>query len=207
MTAGRPALHPFVSEASLYSCLVTRHTGRAVRTSIERQVARCAGEVLTVLDFRNVAVIDFSCADEIVAKLAWVAVEQRREGGAKPIGPRRSFVLVRGLEEHHWDPIDSALRRRDLAVAAERSDGEPVLLGSVDEPEARLWHLVCEYERVTPAPLAGELGLPEREARSRLDGLHRRRLVLRQAGQYVSFRRLMVENSRRAGGRLESTPG
>lgn len=188
---------PLVSEASLFSYLVTRPTGRAVRTTIEEQVAGFEGEVLTVLDFRNVAVIDYSCADEVVAELAFISVGRPGALETGPSGPRRRFVLIRGLEAHHQDPIDSALRRRQLAVAAELADGQSVLLGDVDESEARLWRLVCERERIGPEPLAGELGLPEGEARLRLDGLYRRRLLLRRAGEYVSFRRVLSESARR----------
>lgn len=187
----RGGARPLVSEASLYSYLVTRPTGRAVRMSIEKQVARHDGEVLTVLDFRNVAVIDYSCADEVVAELAYLATARRESG------PKRRFVLIRGLEEHHEDPIDSALRRRALAVAAERSSGEPVLLGDVADLEAELWRLVCDQERVDPEPLDHELGLPAGEARSRLEELYRRRLLTRVAGEYVSFGRVLTESSER----------
>ncbi|TFG61608.1 MAG: hypothetical protein E4H28_08655, partial [Gemmatimonadales bacterium] len=63
-------LPPDVAIASLYQeFLVTRHTGRAVRLSIERLVDERSGPSLTVIDFRDVAVIDFSCADEVVARL------------------------------------------------------------------------------------------------------------------------------------------
>jgi hypothetical protein len=164
---------------------------------IEEQVASCEGEVLTVLDFKNVAVIDYSCADEVVAELAFIAVGRPTRLETDPGGPRRRFVLIRGLEAHHQDPIDSALRRRELAVAAELADGQSVLLGAVDESEVNLWRLVCERERIGPEPLAGELGLPEREARVRLDELYRRRLLLRRAGEYISFRRVLFESAGR----------
>jgi hypothetical protein len=61
---------PEIAVASLYQRnLVTRHTGRAVRLSIEGLVSELGATSLTVLDFGDVAVIDFSCADEVVAKL------------------------------------------------------------------------------------------------------------------------------------------
>ena len=53
----------------LYSNLVTRPTGAAVRTEIESQLAGVRGRTLTVIDFSNVNLLDSSCADEIVAKL------------------------------------------------------------------------------------------------------------------------------------------
>lgn len=203
MTTLRPGPDPLVSEASLFSYLVTRPTGRAVRMGIEEQVASCQGEVLTVLDFKDVAVIDYSCADEVVAELACIAVGRSARLEPHPGGPRRRFVLIRGLEAHHQDPIDSALRRRELAVAAELADGQSVLLGDVDESEEDLWRLVCERECIGPEPLAGELGLPEGEARVRLDELFRRRLLLRRAGEYISFRRVLFDS---AGRRNRLTP-
>ena len=53
----------------LYSNLVTRPTGAAVRTEIENLLAAWRGPSLTVIDFSHVNLLDFSCADEVVAKL------------------------------------------------------------------------------------------------------------------------------------------
>ena len=53
----------------LYSNLVTRPTGAAVRTQIERLLNEARERTLTVIDFSQVSMIDFSCADEVVAKL------------------------------------------------------------------------------------------------------------------------------------------
>ena len=53
----------------LYSNLVTRPTGAAVRTQIEALLADSRERSLTVIDFSHVGMIDFSCADEVVAKL------------------------------------------------------------------------------------------------------------------------------------------
>ena len=57
---------------SFYSNLVTRPTGRAVRMGVESQLADldpADKACLSVLDFSQVQVLDYSCADEIVAKL------------------------------------------------------------------------------------------------------------------------------------------
>jgi len=53
----------------LYSNLVTRPTGAAVRTQIEALLADSRERSLTVIDFSHVGMIDFSCADEVIAKL------------------------------------------------------------------------------------------------------------------------------------------
>ena len=53
----------------LYSNLVTRPTGAAVRTEIENLLSAWRGPSLTVIDFSHVNLLDFSCADEVVGKL------------------------------------------------------------------------------------------------------------------------------------------
>ncbi|HJX27424.1 MAG TPA: hypothetical protein VJ885_05895, partial [Thermoanaerobaculia bacterium] len=52
------------SITSLFSSLVTRPTGRAVRTGVESQIAEMEGErsvCLSVLDFSQARVLDYSC--------------------------------------------------------------------------------------------------------------------------------------------------
>lgn len=172
---------------SLYSYLVTRHTGRAVRLSIESQIAECEGQVVAVLDFQNVVVIDFSCADEVVAKLVHLAL----------VGERAAelFVLFRGVDEHHLDPIESALGRRSVAVSAERSSGEPFLLGATDGDVERAWVATCALGRATTGGVAERLGLSESETGVLLEDLHARRLVVRDddAEEYVSLQQLIRE--------------
>ena len=51
-----------------YSDLVTRATGRAVRSSIRQTIAGLEGGT-ALLDFSSVGLVDFSCADEVVAQL------------------------------------------------------------------------------------------------------------------------------------------
>src|SRR5690606_34547844 len=57
------------SVASLYSHLVTRPTGQALRIGIESQIAELGAICVSILDFTQVIVLDYSCADETVAKL------------------------------------------------------------------------------------------------------------------------------------------
>src|SRR4029077_5143668 len=53
----------------LYSNLVTRPTGAAVRGQIEEMLSVSGPRAVTVIDFSHVSMIDLSCADEVVAKL------------------------------------------------------------------------------------------------------------------------------------------
>lgn len=177
---------PFVSRARLFSYLVTRQTGRAVRLGIQRDIDGRNGQTLTLLDFRDVSVIDFSCADEVVAKLVRTSLQQCEGCGER-------FFLFAGMREHHMDPVESALVRRSLTVAAERAGGHPCLLGHSDPEIRRAWKLVAERCPLSPHALAPELGVSAVRAAAVLDRLHRRRLVVHRDGEYLSLRRAISD--------------
>lgn len=184
-----------VSRTDLYSCLVTRQTGRAVRLEIQDRLGGRGGPVVTVLDFSEVSVIDFSCADEVAAKLAGSAVRAR----GYPL--RELYVLFTGLDERHRDPVESALLRRNLAVAAERGDGTPLVLGELADGRRRVWEQLRREGSGSPAELARALQLEPDAVARRLRALHRRRLVLRRSGDFVSLRRAVERAARGPGGR------
>ena len=96
------------SVASLYSHLVTRPTGRALRLGIESQIGEIGDVCLSVLDFTQVLVLDYSCADEAVAKLI-----QRYQAADRPAD---AYFVARGLGEQHRDPIEEVLLRHHLAL-------------------------------------------------------------------------------------------
>lgn len=162
----------------LYSNLVTRPTGAAVRTQIEALLADSLERSLTVIDFSHVGMIDFSCADEVIAKLLlrYVAGD-----GAE----REAYFLFRGVTDDHWDAIETVLERHGLALVMETDDGVRVV-GIVNEGERVAWEKVYELGRTLPADLASALdSLPDDAARV-LDGLHRRRLLMRFDDCYVA---------------------
>jgi hypothetical protein len=100
--------------------LVTRPTGAAVRQRIEAALAG-SGATVAFLDFSQLDLIDFSCADEVVAKLLI------HTGPS----PERYLVLV-GLHDHQDEEIDHVLTRRNLAVLAFKDHASrPRLLGNV----------------------------------------------------------------------------
>jgi hypothetical protein len=163
----------------LYSNLVTRPTGAAVRAQIEALLADSRERSLTVIDFSHVGMIDFSCADEVVAKLLLRSVATERGG-------REAYFLFRGVTDHHWDPIEQVLERHRLALVLETDDGVARIVGMVDDEERDAWQKVYELGRTAPAELACVLGVDETGARTMLDGLHRRRLVMRTDQGYVA---------------------
>lgn len=166
-----PAGRPSVAVATLYQTyLVTRHTGRAVRLTIERMVEEASGPSLTVLDFSDVAVIDFSCADEVVARLLHDTL-------SRPGPPAPHYFVLDGLEDEHIDPVASALDRRGLAMAARTARRHAMLLGRA-EPEAKtVWRALTERGRACAAEIADCLRGDADACRSWLVRLEARRLL------------------------------
>ncbi len=171
------------SVTSLYSHLVTRPTGRAVRMAIEAQLAESGGRALSLIDLSEVRVLDFSCADEVVAKLLLRFREERD-------GPPAFFVF-RGVTEVHRDPIEAVLRRQTLAAVAQTGEGTYELLGTSSPEERRVWRAVEELGRVSAEGIDGVLSR-ERDLEV-LDGLADRHLVLRvpERGEYRALSALV----------------
>jgi len=80
--------------ATPYRILVTRATGALVRDRIELKLTQYNCNA-AVLDFREVDLLDLSCADEVVAKLL-------RSGQAK-------FVAIAGLHEDLREQVHEVL--------------------------------------------------------------------------------------------------
>ena len=125
--------------ASLYSHLVTRPTGRAVRLAIENRLRDLRRPVLSLVDLSSVSVLDFSCADEVVAKLL-LAAQTDSEG--------ETFVLFQGVREFHREPIEAVLERRGLRAVVQVDAGPTRLLGRVRTQEAALWFRLEEVGRI-----------------------------------------------------------
>ena len=162
----------------LYSNLVTRPTGAAVRTQIEALLADSRERSLTVIDFSHVGMIDFSCADEVVAKLLlrYVAAER---------ADREAYFLFRGVTDDHWDAIETVLERHGLALVLETAAGARIV-GMVNDGERVAWEKVYELGSARACDLASALGsLPDDAARM-LDALHRRRLLMRLDDGYIA---------------------
>jgi hypothetical protein len=169
------------SVASLYTHLVTRPTGRAVRLAIESRLAEAGEPSVSVVDFASVTILDFSCADEVVARLLRRYMAEDR--------PREAFFVFRGVQEWHREPIEVVLERQSLAAVAE-VDGEGLrLLGTADSREAAVWARMEELRTLEPGT-AGEL-FQEEEA-SVLSQLVSRRLVFRhQDGRHHALTHLL----------------
>jgi hypothetical protein len=161
----------------LYSNLVTRPTGAAVRTQIEALLSDSRERSLTVIDFSQVSMIDFSCLDEVVAKLLM------RYAADDP--PQEAYFLFRGVSEDHRDAIESVLERHGLALAIEEADGIS-LLGVLSDVERRAWRATYELGPVDVDDVASAIGADVAATQDSLDVLRRRRLVMRAEGKYMA---------------------
>lgn len=111
-----------------YADLVTRATGRAVREHIEQvYVADPAPDGVTRMDFTGVRCIDYSCADEIVAKL---------------LRDRIRVLVLRGCSEAHLEALGPVLEGHGLAALLEHADGTLDGLGPRATADALLEELV-----------------------------------------------------------------
>jgi hypothetical protein len=160
-------LHQLLREtvASPYRCLVTRPTGAAIRDRIERTIAE-SGCVTALLDFDDVELIDFSCADEVVAKLLLGA---RREG---------TYFVVRGLHRDQAEAVEHVLRHHGLAVAAVSAPSErPAVLGCADADAREAFGSVCEEGPADESALADRLGWARERASGAFEALTELRLA------------------------------
>jgi hypothetical protein len=159
----------------LYSNLVTRPTGAAVRTAIERQVEEVGEPVVTTIDFSQVSLLDFSCADEIVAKLLLRYAEAE--------GPR-GYLLFAGIQEDHLDPIETVLEHHNLALVS-WYEGTAELFGSVDRRERAHWEAVRDHGVASAEMVALRLGADPQESAEILERLRQRRLLMRREDGYM----------------------
>jgi len=153
--------------------LVTRTSGQVILKRIERDIGNeNNGEVIR-LDFSNIGVIDYSCADEIVAKL--ISRLLSSEYGDK-------YILLTGLNVNQKENIEVALERKDLSVMAEMRNGERTLLGKLNNYLKETLGLVEKKKKITARDLSGTMKIESNTSGTRLLNLHKKRLVKRVDG-------------------------
>lgn len=170
------------SVASLYAHLVTRPTGRAVRMAIETQLQGAPAPSLSLIDFSEVVIIDFSCADEVVAKLLQKYLHD---------DVHDAFFVFRGVHEPHRDQIEVVLERHGLAAVAETKPGTFQLLGVHSPGEAHAWARL-EERGMVGVDEVGEV-FDSDEHRLALTSLSARRLAYRSpaSGRVHALSRLV----------------
>lgn len=150
-----------------YRDLVTRPTGAAVRGRVVVAL-RDTMERDALLDFSEIGVVDFSCADEVVAKLLFAADEL-------PV----TRVLLRGLSDDHVEAIEHVLRHHGLVIVAVcLGSTVPCLLGDIADDDRAAFGALAAVGRSPVEPVAVALGWPVVRTRQALDTLATRRCVL-----------------------------
>ncbi|OLB12608.1 MAG: hypothetical protein AUH07_07700 [Gemmatimonadetes bacterium 13_2_20CM_70_9] len=118
-------LQESVPGGGVYGDLVTRPTGRVVREQIERAIATAA---VARVDFTGVGCIDYSCADEIVAKL---------------LRERPAVLVLSGISDAHREAIEPVLAGHGLAALIEGPGGALETLGAPEAAAVLLEELVA----------------------------------------------------------------
>ncbi len=158
-----------------FGALVTRPTGVAVRGRIREVIAQTPVRT-TWLDFSAVELMDFSCADEVVAKLL-----------QDPDPEHASYLVLAGLTEEMCDAIDSVLARQRLAVvgyAREQITPAPLLLGWATPGMRTAFAAVQTHGPGDATSLSSRLGWSVEHAADMLQSLALRRLIHATLGQF-----------------------
>lgn len=163
----------------LYTNLVTRPTGVAVRQAIEAALAELPEPNVTVIDFAQVKMLDFSCADEVVGKL----LDFYQNAAAQP----QRYFLIRGVHDGHLEAIEAVLERYNLAVIVEEEGGALRLVGTLEDGARRAWQVVNAHGRCGLLDIERTLAVPAETASRALDHLSARRLVMRRDDGFVSL--------------------
>lgn len=167
---------------SLYSHLVTRPTGRAVRMAIETQLSGAGERSLSLIDLSEVTILDYSCADEVVAKLLQRYLHE---------SAHEAFFVFCGVHEPHRDQIQVVLERQGLIAVVETEAGSFELLGAPEPIEAASWLILEQHGLVAAEAVTGLY--PDEGARAALDRLVERRVAFRGpvSGRYHALSRLV----------------
>ncbi|MBI5047733.1 MAG: hypothetical protein HZB54_02110 [Deltaproteobacteria bacterium] len=177
--------------------LVTRPTGQVLRERIERDIGKEDEGSVIALDFSQVGIVDFSCADEIVAK-----VISRLLSGE--YGDR--YIVLSGLNENQKENIEVALERKELAVMGRMRRQPPlnppllrgtkgVVIGSLNKYLSDTLELILKKGKITAKELSDKMSLEPNASGMRLLNLHKKRLVKRvektaDGGKVWSYERI-----------------
>ena len=140
--------------------LVTRTTGRAVRAVIEDRLCNIQAPGLSHIDFSEIGVMDFSCADEVVARLLVRFVDTSR--------PREIFFILKGLSPSHLEPLSEVLERQEILAIHQDPSGSIELLGSVSPAESKVWDFIENNKVVSKKEIKSAFVQEDQRAWTRL---------------------------------------
>ena len=152
------------------SDLVTRQSGQVIRNRIEKDIGKEKNGEVVALDFSKIGIIDYSCADEVIAKL----ISRLLSG---EYGDR--YIILTGLNENQKENIEVALERKNLAVMAEMGNGKKILIGNLNNYLKETLNLILKRGKITAKELSEAMSLEANTSGTRLLNLHKKRLVKR----------------------------
>lgn len=150
-----------------------RSRGVRIREAIEKVLEGEKGALRVVLDFSGIGAIDFSWADEVVAKM--VSRLWSGEYGEK-------FLVVKGLSPSQAENINVALERKRLAVLSTGPEGWRII-GSLNNYLAHTLNQVMKKKHLTLRELSEEEKIGMNTSGTRLLNLYKKRLVERVEGE------------------------
>lgn len=157
-----------------FSDLVTRPTGAAVRRCIQNELAALSDGDVALLDFSHIGMMDYSCADEVVAKLL-IALSSQDAG----------YVVFHGITDVHLEAIEVVLDHHGLALVVQFADGGARLVGAVTDDERAIWEMVYARGAACPHDVAAGADREPAEMARILDSLLQRRLLRHDGVSYA----------------------
>jgi hypothetical protein len=148
-----------------------RSRGIRIREAIEKML-RGGSASLIILDFYGMGSIDFSWADEVVAKM--VSRLWGDEYGEK-------FLVLKSLNPSQTENIGVALERKKLAVLTTGPEGWRIV-GSLNNYLIHTLNQVMKKRQLTLRELSEEEGIGMNTSGTRLLNLYKKRLVVRVEG-------------------------
>lgn len=179
-----------VSHNSTYTFknLTTREAGKMIREVIESKLRSEQEGIVVILDFSRVGPIDYSYADEIIAKL--IVRLNAMEYGDK-------FIAVTGLSKTQEENIHVALERKKLHLLSIKPARKPQggnkeirgrsvtslngwhILGILNPYLRDVLHIVMERQILSARELANLRNMKINSASTKLLNLYKARLVKR----------------------------
>jgi hypothetical protein len=146
-----------------------RSRGIRIREGLERVLGEEKGFLCIVLDFSGMGSVDFSWADEVVAKM--ISRLWSGEYGEK-------FLVLKNLGPSQAENIGVALERKKLAVLTTGVEGWK-LIGSLNNYLILTLTRVMKRRQLTLRELSEEEGIEMNTSGTRLLNLYKKRLVVR----------------------------
>jgi hypothetical protein len=149
--------------------MTDRSRGIRIREGLERVLGEEKRPLCIVLDFSGMGSVDFSWADEVVAKM--ISRLWSGEYGEK-------FLVVKNLSPSQAENIGVALERKKLAVLTTGTEGWR-LIGSLNNYLLHTLTRVMKKRQLTLRELSEEEGIEMNTGGTRLLNLYKKRLVVR----------------------------